>query len=615
MLAPEAIHFGPVGHALFGWLHRSSGDAPPRLGVVLCNPFGFEEVCAHRALRDLAAKCAAAGCPALRYDHPGCGDSAGDDLHDITLDAWVAAAHDAVQALRRATGVPQVVLVGLRLGAAIAWQAAAQREDVAGLVAIAPVMHGRAWLRELRLLGETTEPGAGAGRVGLLEGGGFALDEAGQESFGALDLRHPERAPAPHLLVVERDDVPVGEPWAPSLAALGASVEVASWPGYAGMVTDPQRAQTPQAMVTGIVATLTRWGQALPTAPRAAAPPCAASALHAVDGPQGPVLVRESATWIERDGARLFGMLAAPEASQGGVLARGGPAVLLLNAGSVHHIGPGRLWVRLARRWAARGLTVLRLDLAGLGDSPATDREDNTFYPPQALDDIRAAVTWLRRDAGAGEVHLLGLCSGAYHAYRAAAAGLPVASAVMVNPLTFHWRSGTQLTVDLVDSDVIRMTRRYRATLAQARTWQRLLRGELDLSMIVRALGLRLRNGLQRQLRALSRRLRVAGDDDDVATGLARAADAGVRLRFVFAAGEPGLELLHAETGNALAPLLDTGRVVLETVADADHTFTRLDARDRLVALLDRWAGGLVSARPAAAPAAAATLRRGPRAA
>ena len=46
------------------------------------------------------------------------------------------------------------------------------------------------------------------------------------------------------------------------------------------------------------------------------------------------------------------------------------PAVILLNAGLVHRVGPGRLYVRLSRRLAAHGFVVVRFDLSGIGDSP-----------------------------------------------------------------------------------------------------------------------------------------------------------------------------------------------------------------------------------------------------
>ena len=45
------------------------------------------------------------------------------------------------------------------------------------------------------------------------------------------------------------------------------------------------------------------------------------------------------------------------------------PAMIMLNAGLIHRVGPNRLHVRLARELAARGFLSLRLDLSGRGDS------------------------------------------------------------------------------------------------------------------------------------------------------------------------------------------------------------------------------------------------------
>ena len=42
------------------------------------------------------------------------------------------------------------------------------------------------------------------------------------------------------------------------------------------------------------------------------------------------------------------------------------PLAVILNAGIVHHIGPFRLHVDLARRLAESGFRTLRLDLSGL---------------------------------------------------------------------------------------------------------------------------------------------------------------------------------------------------------------------------------------------------------
>src|SRR5437763_15110981 len=50
-------------------------------------------------------------------------------------------------------------------------------------------------------------------------------------------------------------------------------------------------------------------------------------------------------------------------------------AMVLLNADLIHHVGPSRLYVKLARVLAGRGVATLRVDFSGIGD--------NTPHPNQ----------------------------------------------------------------------------------------------------------------------------------------------------------------------------------------------------------------------------------------
>ena len=94
----------------------------------------------------------------------------------------------------------------------------------------------------------------------------------------------------------------------------------------------------------------------------------------------------------------LFGVATLP--AEGEVRRRG---VILLNSGGDHHIGPRRLYVSLARDWAKRGYTVLRMDLAGLGDSETRPGQPgNDLFPIDAVDDIRVAVESMRSRYGCG---------------------------------------------------------------------------------------------------------------------------------------------------------------------------------------------------------------------
>ena len=109
-------------------------------------------------------------------------------------------------------------------------------------------------------------------------------------------------------------------------------------------------------------------------------------------------------------------------------------AALFLNAGSLHHVGPGRQWVELSRHWAAEGIRCLRMDIGGVGDSPLTGPPGEfSSYPPGALDDVAEGVRFLAPD-DPRQVVLLGLCSGAYHSLLAAPS-TGVGGVAVLNPL------------------------------------------------------------------------------------------------------------------------------------------------------------------------------------
>jgi len=577
--AIQPLYFGPPGEGLFGWLHRPPAAEAASVGVVICNPFGFEEVCAHRALRHLASATAAAGLPTLRFDYAGCGNSQGDEFGAGGVDGWVRSVHQAADFLKRSSGVERICLLGVRLGATLAAMAAVERDDVAGLVAVAPVVTGRAYLRELTLLGGTD---ARLHREGLLESAGFVMAFETTDSLSRLDLRALPKRPAPRVLIAKRDDLPTATDWTPALQALGAEVQVESWPGYAAMVLDPQRAEVPVQIIDGVVAWL-RAGQS-GTASPAPADTGAASMLSVVPGAERPMSIRETAVQIDTAGAALFGVLTAPaDAGMRGP----GPAVLMLNSGSVHHIGPNRLWVRLARRWAARGITVLRIDLSGIGDSPARPGADeNVVYSAHAAQDIAAALVFLRTRASAGECHLVGLCSGAYHALKAAVAGQAVASSLMINPLTYFWDEGDELS-ELKDYEILELTTKYRGKLFTLEPWSKLLHGRLEVRLVAQVAARRLAAFFVPPLLEAARRLHIPLKHD-LASELAAAARSGVRLQFVFAEQAPGFTLLRKQSGHAMHQLLARRQASIDFVADADHTFTRLEARERLVATLDR---------------------------
>jgi len=582
----QPFYFGREGAELFGWLHDAEPAERKGLGLLIVNPFGFEEVCAHRSLRHFADAASTAGFPSLRFDLAGCGNSCGDELESHVPTKWLGSVHDAIDTLKSAGGVSQVLVLGVRLGATLATLVASERDDVAGLVAIAPVVRGRAYVRELTMLGQTGAAD-GDGQNGTLESAGFLMTRETTASVSQVDLRALTHRPAPRVLIVERDDLIAMSEWAPVLQQLGADVRVERWPGYARMMDDAQRAVVPEAMVAGVVACISGWSSQIALAPVAAQAPDRLSLTCRVALPEGGgAQVLETPVHIDTHTAtRLFGVLVTPEGD--GATAGSRPAVLMLNSGSIHHIGPNRLWARLARQWAARGMTVLRLDIAGIGDSPPRPgAAENVVYSPHAIEDVSAALSYLRTQAGASECHLVGLCSGAYHALKAAVAGQPVASALMINPLTYFWKEGTQLS-DVKEYEIVELTTKFRGKLFTREPWLKLLRGELDVRLVAEVALRRAWGAVAPLLVEAARALHIPLRHN-LARELEGAARRGIRLRFVFAERAPGFVLLRKHSGRALRRLLEKQVASIDFIANADHTFTRLEARERLVAVLDR---------------------------
>ena len=133
---------------LFSVLHEAvEGAGAPSVGVVLVHPFMEERQDAHPFLRDLAVRLAAQGFPALRVDLSGCGDSEGD-WSEATVAGWLGDVAASARYLRRAAGVREVVLLGMRYGAALA-VAAAEAAEAKGVALVAPVLRGREYVLDV----------------------------------------------------------------------------------------------------------------------------------------------------------------------------------------------------------------------------------------------------------------------------------------------------------------------------------------------------------------------------------------------------------------------------------------------------------------------------------
>jgi alpha-beta hydrolase superfamily lysophospholipase len=142
------LYFGTSRRPLYGVFHDAAAGKQHGAGVVMCQGMGNEAMRGQRAFVRLARSVAEAGLPALRYDHPGSGDSAGEQ-DDVDLDELIEGVELAGEELRALAGIERLLLVGHRLGAWLSLEAA-PRLDARAIVAWDPVLDGRGYVELLR---------------------------------------------------------------------------------------------------------------------------------------------------------------------------------------------------------------------------------------------------------------------------------------------------------------------------------------------------------------------------------------------------------------------------------------------------------------------------------
>jgi alpha/beta superfamily hydrolase len=249
------------------------------------------------------------------------------------------------------------------------------------------------------------------------------------------------------------------------------------------------------------------------------------------------------------------------------------PAVLLLNAGILHRVGPNRLYVKIARQLEQLGFNVLRFDLWGIGDS-----QDHTGSGQSGnfFDDTLEAMDFLQLRMNVRKFMLMGICMGAKIALEVATRDSRVESLV------------------LMEGIYIKSSRYHLSRILDPKKWKRILSGE---SHMVK----QLRNRINQRFKGKGKTQRVPVNKSKPVLLLENAGqnmkrklnsllNSGVKTLLIFREGNEiaynyrlqrnGDEIV----GMGLPPGLDVAFVPF-----ADHTFTPLLSQELLLKTSTRW--------------------------
>lgn len=571
-----AFFFGPQNKKLFGTFHFVDGATTTDSAILLCPSLGVEYMDPYRPLRYIADYHAMAGIPALRFDYHGTGDSSGLNNEPNRLEDWMNSIKLACQQLREMSGCKKIILFGFRFGGTLA-TLVSQELSIDGLILWAPLESGRRYIREIRALQMTAvnQPED----TGLLEAGGAVFVPETAEEIGKikLDMCIPK---ANHILLIPRDDLPANDKLKQSWEQQGLSVNQKLYQGFAEMVLEARFVRIPHTAIQKIVewtCKISEHGTISETF-NLSGLASTMSLPHFNDCTDDPSddagMIQESIVYYGPDRCRI-GILSSPE-NPGKT---NQPIVILANSGSNHRVGPNRLYVLLARTLARNGYRCLRIDMDGLGDSAKPDPEtENIVYMNHSSDEIHLAIKSFGKNYRDNKYILMGLCSGAYFAFRASIDLLDVdiVECYMINPLTFHWEEG----MTNVDSQAVTYLNwySYKKSIRNPASWIKLFTGRVSVKNIFATVWNRLVITIFSKIESFPPyKYTTSGQQErkNLDQNLHRLADRNIHMSFLLSRDDAGYDILMSLAGKTAGKLQKKSQLTIQFIENADHTFSR----------------------------------------
>jgi hypothetical protein len=417
--------FGPSDSPLFGVLHLPA-DNEIRGGVLICGSLGREGIESARLHRILADNLARRGFAVLNFHYLGTGDSAYAQVRDDAVANWVASVGHALDYLTL-IGAKSATVLGIRAGCLILDEYLTQSHMVNRVVYLDPPGTGKRYLREHTTLFRLSvgEDAATPGEVSIM--GGRLSDRAAAEFAQRRMGANPISAYGVDGVLM------VGRPAETDmhLTALASAEGVESIVS-GGLPDCAHPLPVPLPIPVTAVDSIVDWiDDSVPTATYTALPRYVTTVTMPAEGAAG-VDVVERIERIEPNG--LFVVRTQPRGP--------GPApaktVLFFVAGHESHVGPNREWVELSRRIAAAGSQALRWDPAqeGLSGQIRWAPWRRVYSRAEIIDSISVARHACQ---DAGELELVGICSGSWYAAQAARS-IGAQSAILVNQVVWNWR-------------------------------------------------------------------------------------------------------------------------------------------------------------------------------
>lgn len=267
----------------------------------------------------------------------------------------------------------------------------------------------------------------------------------------------------------------------------------------------------------------------------------------------------------------LVGIINVPDDRRGD---DGRPALLLLNAGLVHRVGPHRLHVKLARHIVEKGFVVVRYDMSGLGDS--LTRRDNLPYDESILLEVKEVMDRVGELTGNRTFCLVGLSSGALLSIQSALSDRRVVGVGLLNPHGFVLANEWNEYIENLFA-----ARIYGTNLLKPKSWLKAVTGKTNYRLMVQSLYYRLASIFKQPEE-------VSSSAEVVRKGLKQLFSLDSRILLLFAGSDRSIDNFHQLFGSRWQQKLGSN-VSEVTVPEANHTFANPVHQQQAITAITDW--------------------------
>jgi alpha/beta superfamily hydrolase len=551
-------------------------------GVLLCRPWGHDEVCSRKFYKILADAIASAGFPVLRFDYPGTVDSV-DPKEDGGLESWVEAADKGANVLRT-LGCEKIVVFGLNFGTVIAQRLSQKRNDLSGAIFAAPLVNGRRYIRETKLseklLYETEQiplSRLDKGQTSIL---GNVMPPKVVDALSKVKLECPEALRELPVLCFARENIKSDQDFSAELQSNCEKARICDFPEFADLTVEVLTSKVPYRLVETVV----DWLKETQDEAKDHSPPLN---VRQFSSSLKTVSFQETTTFLEVAGKKLMIVVTNPSLDD-----CNGPVFIFGNTGGYdHHGGLARNSVHAARVLAEHGVTSIRFDSVNTGDSyPDLPLGQEVLYTPVSIEDFQHLVDYAS-ERWNGPITLVGRCSSAYAAFHTAANDPRVRQLVLVNQLKFIWDKDVP---NELKNMMYRSGGEYKKRLSDPKIVKRLLKGDIDVPAASKGVArLVLKKATEKTSQYFPRFTKFGRMKLEALEMFQTLQARNVPIHFLCSIGDGSIEELKAHFGSDLSGLSGLDNVTYTTVEHADHRLTPVHARAAFTETLVGAANGL----------------------